>query len=76
LIEGAADRKEIIHFVSAREMANIFLAACDGRERNPGEYRDYRYKLRRAAASNAASVAALVLAAPSPQKASDRSQFD
>jgi hypothetical protein len=38
-------RGEILHFVSAREMANIALAACDGREGNPGEYRDYRYKL-------------------------------
>ena len=77
LIEGAADRKEIIHFVSSREMANIVLAACDGREGNPGEYRDYRYKLKRAGASNSASEAdSLVLAAPSPQKASDSPQFD
>ena len=45
LIDGAADRKEILHFVTAREMANIILAACDGREGNPGDYRDYRYKL-------------------------------
>jgi hypothetical protein len=26
-------------------MANIILAACDGKEGNPGEYRDYRFKL-------------------------------
>ncbi len=45
LIDGAAERKEILHFVSAREMANILLAACDGRDGNPGDYRDYRYKL-------------------------------
>jgi len=45
LISGAAERDEVLHFVSAREMANIALAACDGREGNPGEYRDYRYKL-------------------------------
>ena len=25
-------------------MANIILAACDGREGNPGDYRDYRFK--------------------------------
>ena len=25
-------------------MANILLAACDGREGNPGEHRDYRLK--------------------------------
>src|SRR5258708_6043985 len=48
LIEGAAARDEVLHFVSAREMANIILAACDGREGNPGDYRDYRYKLARA----------------------------
>jgi hypothetical protein len=45
LIDGAPERKEILHFVTAREMANIVLAACDGREGNPGDYRDYRYKL-------------------------------
>jgi len=33
-----------LHFVSAREMVNIALAACDGREGNPGEYRDYRFR--------------------------------
>jgi hypothetical protein len=31
-----------IHFVTAREMVNIILAACDGRVGNPGAYRDYR----------------------------------
>jgi len=44
LVGGAADRKETLHFVAAREMANILLAACDGREGNPGNYRDYRFK--------------------------------
>ena len=44
LVEGAADRKETLHFTTAREMANILLAACDGREGNPGDYRDYRFK--------------------------------
>ncbi len=44
-VNGAADRKEALHFVTAREMANILLAACDGREGNPGDYRDYRFKL-------------------------------
>ncbi len=47
LIARAPERQEILHFVSAREMANMILAACDGREGNPGEYRDYRYKLLR-----------------------------
>lgn len=41
---GAKERKETLHFVTAREMANIILAACDGKEGNPGEYRDYRFK--------------------------------
>jgi hypothetical protein len=45
LIGGAADRRETIHFVTAREMVNIIWAACDGRDGNPGEYRDYRLKL-------------------------------
>jgi hypothetical protein len=45
LVGGATDRAEIIHFVTAREMVNIILAACDGREGNPGEYRNYRLKL-------------------------------
>jgi hypothetical protein len=43
-VGGAQDRREVIHFVTAREMVNIILAACDGREGNPGEYRDYRLK--------------------------------
>src|SRR6267378_1259256 len=46
LVEGAEDRREILHFVSAREMVNIILAACDGREGNPVEYRDYHLKRR------------------------------
>jgi hypothetical protein len=33
------------HFVTAREMVNIALAACDGCEGNPGEFRDYRFRL-------------------------------
>lgn len=46
LVEGAGERREILHFVSAREMVNIILAACDGRDGNPGEYRNYRFKTR------------------------------
>ncbi len=34
-----------VHFVTAREMVNIILAACDGRDGNPGNYRDYRLRL-------------------------------
>ncbi len=44
LVQEAEERREILHFVTAREMANIICAACDGREGNPGEYRDYRLK--------------------------------
>lgn len=42
LVQGAESRNEVLHFVTAREMANIIFAACDGREGNPGLYRDYR----------------------------------
>jgi hypothetical protein len=41
-VGGAEARNEVLHFVSAREMTNLIFAACDGREGNPGEYRDYR----------------------------------
>ncbi|MGH2361460.1 MAG: hypothetical protein ACRDGM_13075 [bacterium] len=34
-----------VHFATAREMVNIILAACDGREGEPGDYRDYRLRL-------------------------------
>lgn len=44
LVTGARDRNETLHFVTAREMANILLAACDGRDGEPGDYRDYRFK--------------------------------
>lgn len=47
LIEGAEERDEILHFVSAREMVNIILAACDGREGNPADYLDYCFKRRK-----------------------------
>lgn len=58
LVESARERKEVLHFASAREMANIILAACDGREGNPGDYRDYRYRLQRAGASKTVPEAA------------------
>jgi len=44
LVEGAPDRGESLHFLTSREMTNIALAACDGREGDPGQYRDYRLK--------------------------------
>jgi len=46
LTEDARESGEyVLHFVTAREMTNIILAACDGRNNNPGEYRDYRLQL-------------------------------
>lgn len=43
LVDGARDGANyLLHFVTMREMVNIALAACDGRNGNPGEYRDYR----------------------------------
>jgi hypothetical protein len=34
-----------VHFATAREMVNMILAVCDGREGEPGDYRDYRLRL-------------------------------
>jgi hypothetical protein len=34
-----------LHYVSARELVNILHAAEQGRSGNPGEFRDYRYRL-------------------------------
>jgi len=53
LVTGAGARGETLHFTSAREMANIILAACDGREGNPGDYRDYLLKRERPRAADA-----------------------
>jgi hypothetical protein len=53
LVGGAEERGETLHFVCAREMVNIILAACDGREGNPGVYRDYRFKQERPRAAEA-----------------------
>jgi hypothetical protein len=46
LVKGPGNRTEYrVHFVTAREMVNIALAACDGRKGDPGDYRDYRFRL-------------------------------
>jgi hypothetical protein len=45
LTEYAAARGDTLHFVSARELVNIALAACDGRDGDPSDYRDYRLEL-------------------------------
>jgi hypothetical protein len=44
-------RQYRLHYVSAREMANIACAAIDGRTGNPNDYRDYCYRLISAAAA-------------------------
>lgn len=46
LVEGGdGGREYTVHFVTAREMVNIILAACAGRDGKPGNYRDYRLRL-------------------------------
>jgi hypothetical protein len=53
LVEGPGNRtKYRLHFVTVREMANIILAACDGCDGNPGEYRNYRFRLIQAPVRN------------------------
>ena len=59
LVDRAPERGEVLHFVSAREMVNIILAACEAREGNPGEYRDYRFKRARATSSDCRREASL-----------------
>ena len=39
-----ADAEMSLHYVTAREMANIALAAVDGHTGNPHAFRDYRYR--------------------------------
>jgi hypothetical protein len=40
-----SDGRHRLHFVTAREMTNMILAACDARDGDPGAYRDYRLQL-------------------------------
>lgn len=61
LLSGAVERGETLHFTTAREMVNIILAACDGREGNPGEYRDYRLKRERSMAKPSERTSEAVL---------------
>jgi hypothetical protein len=45
LVHGASGgRSSQVHFMTAREMVNVILAACDGREGKPGDYRNYRLR--------------------------------
>ncbi len=51
---AARERDDLfLHFVSAREMVNIALAACDGRSGNPNEFRNYRLRLLRSSQEEA-----------------------
>jgi hypothetical protein len=45
LTDEASARGLHLHFVTARELVNIALAACDGRDGEPGAHRDYRLRL-------------------------------
>jgi hypothetical protein len=45
LDEDAARGDYRVHVVTAREMVNVALAACDGRDGEPGDYFDYRLRL-------------------------------
>ena len=44
LLVSADDCNYQVHFVTAREMVNIILAACEGHDGDPGRYRDHRLK--------------------------------
>jgi hypothetical protein len=59
LVAGAPERGETLHFVTAREMVNIVFAACDNREGNPSEYRDYRLQRNRAASASSSDGTAV-----------------
>lgn len=46
LADGFNDgKRHRLHYVTAREMVNILHAAEDGHAGNPGQFRDYRYRL-------------------------------
>jgi hypothetical protein len=45
LLAGGSNGAYKVHFLTAREMVNIALAACDGMTGEPGAFRDYRLKL-------------------------------
>jgi hypothetical protein len=43
-LAAAEERNEFFtHFVTAREMTNIILAACRGKSGNPGDFRDFAF---------------------------------
>jgi hypothetical protein len=44
VVELARNTPLRLHFVTAREMVNMILAACDGRDGDPDQYRGYRLR--------------------------------
>ncbi len=34
-----------LHFLTVREMTNIVLAACEGKQGDPTDFKDYRLRL-------------------------------
>ena len=44
LLASASKCNYKVHFVTAREMVNVILAACEGHEGDPGKYRNYRLR--------------------------------
>jgi len=53
LLVSASDYNYKVHFVAAREMVNIILAACEGHSGDPGKYRNHRLKAIRSGGENA-----------------------
>jgi hypothetical protein len=45
ITQAAKEKQYQLHFMTAREMVNTALVACDGKDGNPGDYRDYRFQL-------------------------------
>jgi len=45
LAEAEKSGEVVTHFVTAREMMNMILAACDGEHGNPSLYRNWRFRL-------------------------------
>jgi hypothetical protein len=57
LAGGSSEESYKVHFVTAREMVNMALAACDGMAGEPGAFRDYRLKLVAPNRSGAGAIA-------------------
>jgi len=69
LLVSADDCNYRVHFVTAREMVNIILAACEGHDGDPGQYRNHRLKAIRSGGENASDP---VRTRPSDQALTER----